>query len=241
MGPFYPEGTPRGEMLEYYCSFFSTVELNSPYYRIFSPGVAGNIVSRTPDGFEFLVKLHSSMTHSRDAGPQEWEDYMKMLEPFRESGRLSGLLAQFPYSFKPSEKGIGYIEEIDDRTGDMTVSVEFRYDEWYSGEIPDRLSRRGIGLVSVDLPRLPHLPPPVPVGGRPYGYIRMHGRNASRWWDGGPLRYDYSYSDQELAAWLPAIDRLGGESGDVYVMFNNCHFGQAVRDAIRLKELFMGE
>jgi uncharacterized protein YecE (DUF72 family) len=241
VGPFYPPGTQKGNMLDYYCDFFSTVEINSTYYRIMHPKVSWNMLSKTPEDFDFFVKLHSSMTHSRDATSEQWEQYRKMLEPFHECGRLSGVLAQFPYSFKPSDDGVEYIEELNERTGTVPLAVEFRYDEWYDRSILDRLSGAGIALVSVDLPRLPHLPPPVPVGGSPFGYLRMHGRNTKQWWNGGPLRYDYSYGDQELAAWIPAIDRLGEDSGSVFVMFNNCHFGQAVRDAIRMKELFGGE
>jgi uncharacterized protein YecE (DUF72 family) len=241
VGPFYPRGTEKGKMLDYYRGFFSTVEVNSTYYRIMHPRVSWNMVNKVPEDFDFMVKLHSSMTHSRDATSGQWDDYSSMLQPFTDSGKLSGLLAQFPYSFKPSESAVRYIEELNERTGDIPLAVEFRYDEWYDGGILQRLSEEGMALVSVDLPRLPHLPPPVPVGGSPFGYVRMHGRNAARWWEGGPLRYDYTYSDQELAAWFPAIDRLGEGSGTVFVMFNNCHFGQAVRDAIRLKELFTGE
>ncbi|MBN2587034.1 MAG: DUF72 domain-containing protein [Candidatus Fermentibacteraceae bacterium] len=241
VGPFYPKGTEKGKMLDYYCGFFSTVEINSTYYRIMHPRVSWNIVNKTPEDFDFMVKLHASMTHSRDATPEQWDQYGKMLEPFKESRKLAGLLAQFPYSFKPSEPAVRYVEELNERTGSVTLAVEFRYDEWYDEGILRRLSGDGMALVSVDLPGLPHLPPPVPVGGSPFGYLRMHGRNTARWWEGGPLRYDYTYSDQELAAWFPAIDRLGEGSGTVFVMFNNCHFGQAVRDAIRLKELFTGE
>lgn len=241
VGPFYPDGTEKGKMLDYYRGFFSTVEINSTYYRIMHPKVSRHMVNKVPDDFRFIVKLHSSMTHSRDATRAQWDDYGRMLEPFTETGKLTGLLAQFPYSFKPSESSVRYVEELNRMTGETPMAVEFRYDGWYEGDLLRRLHEDGMALVSVDLPRLPHLPPPVPVGGSPFGYVRMHGRNAGQWWNGGPLRYDYSYSDGELAAWFPAIDRLGQESGTVFVMFNNCHFGQAVRDAIRLKELFTGE
>ena len=241
IGPFYPPGTQKGKMLDHYVKHFSTVELNSTYYRIMHPKVSRNIVEKVPEDFQFFVKLHSSMTHSRDAGEDTWKQYMTMLEPFRERECLRGLLAQFPYSFKPSEEGVRYIEGLGERTGDVPLAVEFRHDGWYRGEIMERLSGEGMAMVSVDMPRLPHLPPPVAVGGTPFGYVRFHGRNASKWWKGGPLRYDYSYSDEELRAWKPSIDRLAKPSGTVFMMFNNCHFGQAVRDAIRMKELFSEE
>jgi len=241
VGPFYPPGIPRGKMLDFYAKHFSSVEVNSTYYRIMHPKVSWNMVNKTPDDFQFIVKLHSSMTHTRNATGEQWDEYGRMLEPFRKSDKLSSLLAQFPYSFKPSEAGIRYIEELNMKTGDVPLAVEFRFDEWYRNDILDRISSAGMALVSVDLPRLPHLPPPVIIGGEPFGYVRFHGRNTSQWWKGGPLRYDYSYSDEELKAWLPAINRLGEVSGKLFVMFNNCHFGQAVADAIRMKELFTGE
>lgn len=241
VGPFYPPGTPKGKMFDYYSRRFSTVEINSTYYGIMHSKVSWNIVNRAPEGFDFVIKLHSSMTHSRDASRKQWREYESMLEPFRKKSKLSGLLAQFPYSFKPSEEGVRYIEELNSRTGEVPMAVEFRYDEWYRRDILQRLEEQGMPLVSVDMPRLPHLPPPVPFGGAPFGYVRFHGRNSSKWWDGGPLRYDYSYDDGELKAWIPAIDKLGEESGTVFVMFNNCHFGQAVKDAVRMKELFSGE
>ena len=241
VGPFYPPGTPKGKMLDFYSKHFSTVEVNSTYYRIMHPSVSWNMVNKTPDDFQFTVKLHSSMTHSRDASPVQWDQYCRMLEPFIEKEKLSGLLAQFPYSFKPSESSVSYVEELNRKTGEVPLAVEFRYDEWYRKDILERISGAGMALVSVDLPRLPHLPPPVCIGGKPFGYVRFHGRNTAQWWNGGALRYDYTYSDEELQAWIPTINRLGAESGKMFVMFNNCHFGQAVRDAIRMKELFTGE
>ena len=241
VGPFYPEGTPSSKMLDFYCTRFDTVEINSTYYGIMSPKTSRSMVERTPEDFRFILKLHSSMTHSRDATEEQWREYNAMLVPFEEKGKLSALLAQFPYSFKPSEKGMEYILELNERTGEHPLAVEFRYDGWYGGDYLERTSAAGMVPVTVDLPRLPHLPPPVPVGGKPFAYVRMHGRNAAQWWEGGPLRYDYSYSDRELKSWLPVIDRLGSASGSVFVMFNNCHFGQAVKDAIRMEELFGGE
>jgi uncharacterized protein YecE (DUF72 family) len=241
VGPFYPPGTQKGKMLDFYSKRFSSVEVNSTYYRIMNPKISWNMINKTPDDFQFIVKLHSSMTHSRDASTEQWDEYGRMLEPFVKSDKLSGLLAQFPYSFKPSESGVRYIEELNRKTEEVPLAVEFRYDEWYRKDILDRISGEGMALVSVDLPRLPHLPPPLAIGGKPFGYVRFHGRNSARWWDGGQLRYDYSYSDEELQAWQPAINRLGAESGKMFLMFNNCHFGQAVNDAIRMKELFTGE
>ena len=241
VGPFYPEGTRPSDMLGYYAERFDTVEINGTYYGILSPEAARSMVERTPDDFRFVLKLHSSMTHGRDATDDLWRQYSEMLDPFAGSGKLSCLLAQFPFSFRSSAGALDYVLSLGDRTGGIPLAVEMRHDSWYEDGSMERLSEAGMAPVSVDLPRLPHLPPPVPVGGKPFGYVRLHGRNTAQWWTGGPLRYDYRYSDRQLRSWLPVIDRLGAESGRVFVMFNNCHFGQAVKDAIRMEQLFRGE
>ncbi len=61
VGPFYPPGTPKGEMLNFYSKHFSTVELNSTYYRIMHPKVSWNMVNKTPEDFQFTIKPHSGM------------------------------------------------------------------------------------------------------------------------------------------------------------------------------------
>jgi|GEM_PF-4583085 len=57
----------------------------------------------------------------------------------------------------------------------------------------------------------------------------------------GKPNENHPVMDQELAEWVEPLHQLGREAQTTYVMFNNCHFGQAVRDAIRMEELFRGE
>jgi uncharacterized protein YecE (DUF72 family) len=65
----------------------------------------------------------------------------------------------------------------------------------------------------------------------------MHGRNASAWWQGGPSRYDYSYTDEQLREWVTRLEGLRKKAQTVFVFFNNCHLGQAVKDARRFLDL----
>ena len=39
VGPFYPEGTPKGKRLDVYVQHFPCVEINSTYYGIPNPAV----------------------------------------------------------------------------------------------------------------------------------------------------------------------------------------------------------
>jgi len=68
-------------------------------------------------------------------------------------------------------------------------------------------------------------------------YIRLHGRNQEHWWEGGALRYDYNYSDKELDTWKEKALKLNAKVKKVYVFFNNCHHGQAAKNALEFMKL----
>jgi uncharacterized protein YecE (DUF72 family) len=70
------------------------------------------------------------------------------------------------------------------------------------------------------------------------GYVRFHGRNAQTWWgDHGGDRYDYDYKQEELGEWLKKIATLAEQAKRTYLFFNNCHAGQAARNAKLMKEM----
>ena len=98
-GNFYPEGIDKGKMLDHYVQHFNTVEINTTYYRIPHPRVFENMVSKAPEGFDFMVKVPQSFTHRRTDLEQDRDCIHQAIAPLVESGKLDGLLAQFPYSF----------------------------------------------------------------------------------------------------------------------------------------------
>ena len=89
----------------------------------------------------------------------------------------------------------------------------------------------------MDEPALPGLFPPKAIATNDVGYIRLHGRNAANWWGGGGDRYDYLYSEKELKEWKNKIDDLKSKTNKIYLFFNNCHLGQAVRNARMFMDL----
>jgi|WetSurMetagenome_2_1015567.scaffolds.fasta_scaffold00821_2 uncharacterized protein YecE (DUF72 family) len=224
-------------MLEFYAGHFDIVEVNSSFYRVMPPRTSLAMVGKTPEGFLFFLKLHGSMTHSRDATDEVWKAYSEMLEPFRAAGRLAGLLAQFPFSFRPSGKSFEWIGSLLDRFRGTPLAVEYRHEDWFAPEHLSRTVEMGAVPVSVDSPALPGLPPRAAAVGGAFGYVRFHGRNSDHWWGGGPLRYDYEYREDELKPWKSEILKLLERSGRVFLFFNNCHMGQAVRGARLMKSL----
>ena len=87
------------------------------------------------------------------------ESLFTSLEPIAQSGRLKGLLAQFPYSFKNSESR-KYVIHIRELSSDSPLFIEFRHASWTSIDaIYNFLKEMNIGYVNVDGPALPNLLP----------------------------------------------------------------------------------
>jgi uncharacterized protein YecE (DUF72 family) len=238
VGPFYPRGYAFGDMLPYYARHFPVVEVNSTYYRIPSPRTFEQMERRTPPGFRFIVKVHQVLTHERRVDTESIASFRACLEPLLAAGKLDGLLAQFPWSFKNTSWGRRYLVAVRRALPDAPLFVEFRHASWATEESWQLLRDHRIGYCVVDEPALRGLMPPVVELTSPLGYVRYHGRNADQWWGhSGADRYNYSYSEEELRDWLPRIGEMSAQAEKVYVFFNNCHAGQAAQNAQLMQQL----
>ncbi|MBI5836153.1 MAG: DUF72 domain-containing protein [Candidatus Eisenbacteria bacterium] len=238
LGPFYPSGTPKSAMLPHYARQFPVVEVNATYYRIPPPRTMEQMERKTPPGFEFMVKLHQDMTHRGSTDPSLYREFLAALEPLRESGKLKGLLAQFPWAFRYAPESLRHLDFLRNAFPDDPLHVEFRRDEWDRPDVFGLLRERGIGYCCVDEPALPGLVPPRAVATTGTGYVRLHGRNAANWWGrGGGDRYDYDYNEAELREWLHRIRELASQAARTYVFFNNCHAGHAAANAMLMQEM----
>ena len=234
---FYPEKIEKGKMLDHYVKYFPTVEINSTYYRIPHPAVMYNIVNKAPENFDFIIKVPQSFTHRRTDLEKDVQLFGDALKPFQERNKLSGLLAQFPYSFKYSQNGLDYISIIRDAIAPEKLFVEFRHNSWVNRAMYDYLKKEQIGYVCVDEPPLQGLLNPDAFATTDIAYIRLHGRNKEQWWNGGDLRYDYNYSETELTDWRDKTIKLSAKVKKVFIFFNNCHHGQAAKNALFFKEM----
>lgn len=234
---FYPHQIEKGKMLDHYVNYFPTVEINSTYYRIPHPAVMHNIVKKAPDNFDFIIKVPQSFTHRRTDLENDIHAFTQSIQPFIDHGKLSGLLAQFPYSYKFSRDALEYIALLKQAVAPNSLFVEFRHNGWVNREMYDYLKNENIGYVCVDEPKLTGLLNPDAFATIDTAYIRLHGRNAEKWWNGGDLRYDYDYSETELTDWRDKTIKLSTKVKKVFVFFNNCHHGQAAKNALYFKDL----
>lgn len=239
-GHFYPPDLAKREMLPFYAQHFPVVEVNSTYYAIPAPATMAQMCRRVPLGFRFVVKAHQEMTHSGgELKPESFAVFRHALEPMVEGGMLGCVLAQFPWSFKPSTGNEEYLRAFRGHLPDLPLVVEFRNSEWLSDQTLALLNEEGLGFCCVDEPRLHGLMPRVAVATSPIGYVRFHGRNAQKWWkhEHSWERYNYLYSEEELAEWAGRIRRLAGLTDPLYVFFNNHYEGKAGQNARQLAHL----
>lgn len=237
-GTFYPPEIPQNKMLEFYCLYFQAVELNVTYYTIPPSKTFERLAQKTPDNFEFIIKVNQETTHRRQENKSATERLLDSVKPLRDTNKIYGFLAQFPYSFKNNETNRKYLLETKRFVGDIPLFVEFRNYTWLKDQIPIFLEENGIGYVNVDEPKLKGLLPAQDFVTNKTGYIRFHGRNDKSWWNGeGSERYDFEYNEEELKEWLVNISSILKKTFKSYIFFNNHPTGKAVKNAQQMMEL----
>ncbi len=165
---WYPPGTPPRDRLAYYAERFSTVEVDSTYYRVPDEKMVRGWAERTPDGFVMHVKAFGLMTRhpvkleqvppdlreglpvdhrgrvdrpSREARAEVFRAFLAALEPLRAAGKLGGLLFQMPpyVVWKPSS--LDYLEWAREQVGGDTFLFEPRHRSWFAEDVRAELLR----------------------------------------------------------------------------------------------------
>ena len=245
---WYPRGISTAERrLRYYAERFDVVEVDSPYYALPDPAVTERWARRTPDDFTFHVKASAAMTwHDSEPDDAAFRLFRASLEPLELSGKLQGVLLQYHPRFTKSDEAKAELARAPERLAPLVPLVEFRHRSWM--EEPERadtlafLERHGLAYVSVDTPstRASNVSPRVAAATSRVAYVRFHGRNAETWnVRGGSAadRFDWLYSEEDLAEWVAPLARLAGEAEEVYAMFNNNRDDFAPRGGRLLRRL----
>jgi uncharacterized protein YecE (DUF72 family) len=245
-GIFYPASRAEGrsrrgrfDELAYYAERFDTVEVNSSFYRPPAVSTALAWTRRTPPRFEFSLKLYQKFTHPEmfrkatgqnetTVSGEDIDQFKRAIEPIARAGKLGALLAQFPASFKNGPETREYLAALLRAFGDYPVAVELRHRSW-SDDVSATLAllaEHGAAWTQIDEPKfrgsirqnfLPNV--------RGFYYMRLHGRNAAKWWkhDDSDERYNYLYSTDELKPFAETAQALRAEVKKIYAYLNN-HF-----------------
>ena len=229
VGPFYPPGTRQKDMFALYADHFRTVELNFTFYRMDTAATLAKLANNSPDDFQFWVKANRKITHERDN--QAAESFLDNLQGLKDSGKLCGVLLQFPQSFHRTIANRKYLDWALDRLSSVELAVEFRHSSWDQPASLEGLRERQVSLVVPDCPEIGGLYRPEPTVTTDTGYLRLHSRNPAKWYAGIARRYDYNYSDEELNSIAAHWSSPEVQARVVFAFFNNCHLGQAARNA----------
>jgi uncharacterized protein YecE (DUF72 family) len=243
-GPFYPETMKPAEFLGYYKEKFPCVEIDFTYYRQPAPKTMESMAKRVGPDFRFTVKAHRTITHEIPEGSgidREIATFAEGIAPMSDAGVLGCILYQFPWSFRYDKKNLDFVNSLRHRLPMAPAVVEFRNVSWAREDVYRSLEESGTGFCCVDEPNLRGLFPRVSQVTSKVAYLRFHGRNAAKWFNHKEAweRYDYLYTDEEMASWLPKIEDMESQADEVYILFNNCHRGQAAVNALRMQELLV--
>ncbi len=245
-GTVYPQPPPpRFNPLAFLAGQFGFIEVNTSFYRVPGLKLTQGWVEKTagfPD-FQFWIKLHQSFTHERQLDPLMIDGFRECLRPLEAAGKLSGLLAQFPYSFKRDEANLAYLGELAGHFRSWPLAVEFRHQSWLEDGVLALFRERGLIWANIDQPQIGHSLALTALATNPdAAYLRLHGRNARDWFSGQgrDARYDYSYSASELGRLGDVVARLREQAKKVFVSGNNHYKGAAVKNLLQLKEILLG-
>jgi len=254
VGAFYPRQKGRRiNELEYYSRFFDTVEINSSFYGPPSPAMAEAWVKKTPDDFEFSIKVWQKFTHPKKIGQGrstgEWEPitqddldiFRAGIEPLAESNKLGALLFQYPAGFYCTPETIDKMERTLRSFAEYPKAVELRHKSWSDkmGDTRALLREHSATLVLIDEPKFASS---IRQKFEPVSnmlYFRAHGRNAQTWWKHKESweRYDYCYTWEEIKTMAKKLKETATNYPRLekaLVFFNNHARGQAAANAFML-------
>ncbi|WP_297446638.1 DUF72 domain-containing protein [Desulfurobacterium sp.] len=215
---FYPEGFPMSSYLSYYSRNFNGVEINSTFYRL---PVKSSIKNYKRVNLIFVFKLFRGITHYGHIEEKNIKPFLEIKDILEE--KLFGFLAQFPASFKATEKNKNFIIDIINAFSGIPVVCELRSKDWEKES--KFFKENNIPVCFSDFPITLHW---FKEGNatRETAYFRFHGRRKL---------YDYCYSDEELKEFAEKIKSV--ESKTKLCFFNNTAKGYAPKNALKLKEL----
>lgn len=219
-GPFFPQGLPLRNQLQYYTSQFETTELNGVFYRTPSPETVRNWRKQTGNDFVFAWKASKYITHWKRLSASSG-DSLKLLEQ-RVSllgDKIGPILFQLPPHFEADPDRLSAFLKFLSKK--RRYSFEFRHPSWYSPRVFRLLSGENISLCLSD-----HHDAPAPWRRTAdFVYVRGHGPRGD---------YRNHYSPRQLTEWAQRIRSWKRLGCDVYVYFDNDQKSAAPADALRL-------
>jgi uncharacterized protein YecE (DUF72 family) len=218
----YPLGLAKSRWLLRYASVFSTVELNSTFYRLASPRAVDEWRTTTPAAFLFACKGSRFVTHMKKLTDPAASLERFFLPVLRLGEKLGPVLWQLPPQMNRADP-LRLSTFIAHLPRNLRHVFEFRHESWHCEAIADVLDEHGCAICEHDLIAAPI---PRPTGG--FRYQRYHGAHS---------KYDGRYGEASLRGPATDLVRWQKTGRDAYVYFNNDMHGCALYDAATMSAL----
>ena len=217
-GVFYPEDLKKDDMLDFYSSQLSSVEINYNFRRFPTEKTLATWRERARPGFVFTLKANQRITHSRRLKDCD-DDVRDFLERAKTLGdRLGCVLFQCPpnlhYDRALIEGFVGYLPPTGN--GNPRFAMEFRHASWL--EARDLLRDQGVAWCVAQTDEKD--PTPEEISWDPAGYFRLR---------------KTEYTDDELTAWAERIGTALAGGADVFCYFKHEDEGASPKMAKRLE------
>lgn len=196
-------------------------------------------IQRELDDWPEPIIYHGQMPE--DVRDELWRRYQLALEPLRMPGKLGAVHFQFPPWVRRDARGRAHVADCARRMQEHLISVEFRHRSWFdsAAAIADTLAfERDLGVVHtvVDAPQgFENTVPAIWECTHPdLTLLRLHGRNTDAWNVSGTAssgRFQYEYTEQELAELAERFSRLATQSTQAHAVFNTNFEDQGMRNA----------
>jgi len=223
---FYPEKLPRAEWLLHYTSVFSSVEVNSSFYKLPEAADIHHWCDSTPSRFRFSVKAPKSITHFKKLKNCEslLQTLLGRLDAFGD--RLGPVLFQLPPNWRCNARRLA--EFLDTLPREKHFAFEFRDPSWHCEAVYDLLAAHDAAFCIFDLDGVTT---PLVTPGR-FVYVRLHGPRSS---------YTGNYRAQTLRTWSGRALGWQRAKKDVYVYFDNDARAYSARNARRMLGMMRAE
>lgn len=214
-GKFYPAKIPPREMLRFYASRLSAVEINNTFYHFPQEGVLTSWAAQVPDDFVFALKAPQVITHLKRLRHVEGDiEYLFRTLSVLDR-KLGPVLFQFSKSFPANRPVLEDFLAL--LPGNFACAFEFRHPSWLEAGILDLLRSQGCSLCLADTDE--NLVREL-IRTAAWGYLRL--RRAG-------------YTEADLSQWLARIRAQPWEKA--FVFFKHEEEARGPELAMRFCEL----
>jgi len=243
---FYPAGMKPAEYLAYYATRFSTVEVDSTFYRTPALSTVKGWYAKTPKDFVFALKVPQVITHEKILADCE-SDLKHFLETASALGdKLGPILFQFGYFnrtvFKSQAEFLARLKPfLAKLPRDFEFALEIRNKTWIDTRLVDLLRQHGVAMALIDqswVPRPWEFKERMDLLTADFTYVRLLGdrkgiEEITKSWD--KIVVDRK---REMKTWVDYLRPIKARGVTIFVYINNHYTGFAPATVEKFLELW---